>query len=385
MKTIDRHILGEVVRFTLLALLSVVVIYLLIDLFEELNYFLTRKVSIFTVLLYYVYILPSAVTLLYPVSMLLAVFVVYGQMTRHRELHALESAGVRALRLFAPAVGFGLATVPAYLAGNEFLTIPANAALADLRSYKIEKRAIQTTVKRRDVFFVGESGRVYSIREYDSNGVMTGFSIEELGSDRKVRRRIDGASARYVPRVPGTDDTGAAAPDIRHPKSRIQNTAGVWVGYDVTVREFASDGTERMFLADTMVLSGITETPADFVRISRPVQETSTRELTHYIGKMRRAGEDVADEEVELHYRFSYSLIGLIVVLLGLPLSVRLRKGGVMFGLGLGLLVSFLYWGATQLCRAYGTSPVISPAMAAWIPNIVFGAIAVVLMLEMRQ
>ena len=100
---------------------------------------------------------------------------------------------------------------------------------------------------------------------------------------------------------------------------------------------------------------------------------------------MKRAGENVAKEEVELNYRFSYSLIGLVVVLLGLPLSVRLRKGGVMFGLGLGLLFSFLYWGAIQTSRAYGTSHVISPAMAAWLPNIIFGVAASVLVLRVER
>ena len=106
----------ELVRFTLLACASVVVIYLLIDLFEELYVFhRPRKPSLFTILLYYFYSLPSAISLLYPVSLVLAVFVVYGQMTRHRELHALESAGVSVRRLFVPAVGLGLATVLIYL------------------------------------------------------------------------------------------------------------------------------------------------------------------------------------------------------------------------------------------------------------------------------
>lgn len=393
-------------RFALLALLSVVVIYLLIDLFEELNYFTARKVGVFTIVLYYVYSLPSAITLLYPVSLLLAVFVVYGQMTRHRELHALESAGVRATRLFAPTVGVGLATVLVYLAGNELVAIPANAALADLRNCRIEKRSALRTQKRRDVYFVGESGRVFNIREYDSEGVMTGFSIQELGPDRRVRRRFDGDSARYNPnpdkpqRYQDTKGTDPEAGDpnerprtpraprsgtIENRKSEIGNSSGVWVGHGVVVREFLADGSERLASADTMVLDGVTETPDDFLRIPRPVHETSTRSLRTYIGKMRRAGEDVSDEEVEYHYRFSYSLIGLVVVLLGLPLSVRLGRGGVMFGLGLGLLVSFLYWGAIQLSRAYGTSHVISPALAAWLPNIVFGVLAVGLLLNVRQ
>ncbi len=358
MKTIDRLLGGQLVKFVLLALGSVVVIYLLIDLFEELSYFLTRKAGLGTVLLYYLYTLPSVVVLLYPVSLLLAVFVVYGQLTRYRELHALESAGVRATRLFGPAIAIGAATVVIYLLGYEFVAVPANAALADLRAYRIERRAVAAVQKRRDVYFVGETGRVFSIREFESNGTMKGFSIQDLGKDRRVERRVDGRQAFF---------------------------RDGWVGYDVTVREFAPDGSERLRVLDSLRLDWVTERPEDFTRILRPVEETGVAALRRYIDRMRRAGEDVAEEEVEYHYRFSYSLIGLIVVLLGLPLSVRLRRGGVMFGLGLGLLVSFLYWGVIQLSRAYGTSHVVSPALAAWLPNIVFGGIAAALVVAYRQ
>ncbi len=373
MKILDRYLLREMLKFVLLALLSVVVIYLLIDLFQELNYFLNRRVGLGVVLLYYLYSLPAAVTLLYPVSLLLAVFVVHGQMTRHRELHALESAGIRALRLFAPTMGLGLATVVVCLVGNEFVTIPANAALADLRARRIERRTVETVQRRRDVYYVGESGRIFSIREFDSRGVMEGFSIQELDAERRVRRRYDGARAEYV---------SAAGKESR--SGRVGGK-GVWIGYQVTRRDFGPNDEETLTQADTMVLAGVTETPDDFTRTVRPVQETSTRELKLYIGRMRRAGEDVADEEVEYHYRFSYAFIGLIVVLLGLPLSVRLKRGGTMLGLGLGLLISFLYWGAIQMSRAYGTSHVISPAMAAWLPNIVFGALAAGLIVYVRQ
>jgi len=359
MKVMDRHLAREVVRFAIIALTSVVVIYLLVDLFEELNYFTSRKATLFNVLLYYLFSLPSAITLLYPVSCLLGVFLVYGQMVRHRELHALESAGVSALRLFAPAVAVGMATVVVYLAGHEFVTIPANIRLDDHRRVVIEKRTAPEQQKRRNVYYVGEAGRVFFIREYESVGVMRDFSIKELSPDRLVRTRTDGREAAY--------------------------RDSIWVGFGISIREFHQDGTETLSRHDSLALAGLIEKPEDFTRTTRPVSQTSTADLRRYIARLRRAGEDVAEEEVEYHYRFSYSLIGLIVVLIGLPISVRLRRGGVMFGLGLGLLLSFLYWGAIQMSRAYGGSHVISPVLAAWLPNMVFGAVAGLLMANVKQ
>ncbi len=359
MKIIDRHLLKELVKFALIAVGSVVVIYLLIDLFEELSYFTARKTGLGIVLLYYFYSLPSAISLLYPVSMVLAVFMVYGQMTRNRELHALESAGISILRLFAPAIGFGLASVVVYLAANELVTIPFNARLTDLRRQRIERRQSNQIQKRQNLYFVGEEGRVYYIRELSSDGVMKNFSVSELDPDRRVKRRLDVGEAVWRDRA--------------------------WYGRNVDVRTFDGLGNEALEHDDSLKLDMIRATPVDFASTSRPVEETSTRALRDFIGRMKRAGENVAREEVEYYYRFSYSLIGLVVVLLGLPLSVRLRRGGVMFGLGLGLLLSFLYWGAIQTSRAFGTSHVISTALAAWLPNIVFGTVALVLVLNVDR
>jgi len=289
----------------------------------------------------------------------LAVFMVYGQLTRNRELHALESAGVPLLRLFAPAIGLGLASIVICLAANEFVTIPSNARLTDLRRQRIERRQSSQVQKRQNLYFVGEEGRVFYIRELSSDGVMKNFSVSELGPDRRVRRRFDVEEAVWRDRA--------------------------WYGRNVDVRTFDALGNETLEHDDSLKLDVIRETPVDFASTSRPVEETSTRALRSFIARMKRAGENVAPEEVEYYYRFSYSLIGFVVVLLGLPLSVRLRRGGVMFGLGFGLLLSFLYWGAIQTSRAFGTSHVISTALAAWLPNIVFGAFALVLVLNVDR
>jgi len=354
MKVLDRHLLRELVKFALIAVGSVVVLYLLIDLFEDLSYFTGHKTSLWIILLYYFYSLPSAISLLYPVSMVLAVFMVYGQLTRNRELHALQSAGVSLLRLFAPAIGLGLASIVVYLAVNELITVPFNARLTDLRRLKIDKRQTSQVRKQMNLYFVGEEGRVFYIRELSSDGVMRNFSVSELTADRKVKRRFDVDEAVWRDRA--------------------------WRGRNVDVRTFDALGDEALEHHDTLRLDVIRETPADFASTARPVEETSTRALRSYISRMKRAGENVAREEVEYYYRFSYSLIGLVVVLLGLPLSVRLRRGGVMFGLGLGLLLSFLYWGAIQTSRAFGTSHVISTALAAWLPNIIFGGLSLYLL-----
>ncbi|MEO0109076.1 MAG: LptF/LptG family permease, partial [candidate division WOR-3 bacterium] len=66
-------------------------------------------------------------------------------------------------------------------------------------------------------------------------------------------------------------------------------------------------------------------------------------------------------------------------------LATRLRRGGVMLGLGLGMLFSFLFWGAIQTCRAFGQSGALSPFLAAWLPNAMFLAAGVALLFTVRR
>lgn len=354
MKTIDRRLSAELTKFAGLALASVVTLYLLIDLFEELSYFTTRRVGIGLVLLNYLYELPSAVTLLYPVSLLLAVFVVYGQAVRDRELQALMSAGVAVRRLFAPAIGLGLASVVIYSLGNELITIPFNRRLSDLRRFRIERRTAPTIGRRQNVY-VALGGTVLYARELEADTIMRDLSAMSLSADRRVLARVDAQEAVY--------------------------SRGGWQGRDVQLRRFDTVLGEELIESACTTMTIVNLEPDEIGGIPRPMSETPTSVLRASINRMRRAGENVAAEEVEYHYRFSYSMVGLIVVLLGLPVAVRIRRGGVMFGLGLALLLSFLYWGAIQTSRAYGTAHVVSPALAAWLPNLVFGLVAAVLFL----
>lgn len=364
MKIIDRHLFKEMVKFTLLGLASVVIIYLLIDLFEELSYFTTRKVSLGAILEYYFYSLPSAAILLYPVSLILAVFVVYGQMTRFNEISALKSSGIIIYRLFAPAIVVGLITIVIYHIGNEFVNIPFNRRLSDLRRYVIEKRQTLSSQKRDDVYRI-DGSLVFWARELETSNdgervsTLRNFLLFKLNKNRRVVERIDGETATY-------HDSG-------------------WVGFGLKRREFDSAGRETYTSLEEGGVELLGNKAIEWGASARPVEEMTTALLYRYINQMKATGENVAREEVEYHYRFSYSLIGLIVVLLGLPLSVKLRRGGVMFGLGLGLLFSFLYWGVIQTCRAFGTSHVITPALAAWLPNLLFAAVAILLFIRVER
>lgn len=360
MKLIDRFILKEFLRFVVIALTALIVIYLLIDLFDDLGYFTARKVSFFTLLLYYLYYSPDPANELFPVSFVIACFMTYGRMVRQKELAALQSAGVNTYRLFRPVLLFGVLSVFMVYFGFEHIAIPASIAMDNLKRYTIEKRPPPGLEQRKDMNYLAEDGKVFYARQFDISGTLTGFIIVEMDSTRaRVVRRTDGASATWKD--------------------------GVWVATQVTVREFPSDSTEVLTNYDTLVLPGVNEKPADFAIETRPVDQMSVPQLIRYVQHIRKSGHPAQAEAVELAYRFSYPLLGLILLIMTLPMSVQLRRGGVMLGLGFGLLFSFLYWGSIQTAKAFGQSGVWHPLFAAWLPNAVFLAVGIGLMPTVRR
>ncbi|MEO0226222.1 MAG: LptF/LptG family permease [candidate division WOR-3 bacterium] len=359
MKTIDRFIVREFIRYFIYATSILVFLYIIIDLFEDLGKFIEKNVSVPSLIKYYLLITPSYIVLLMPVGGLMALFCVLGFMTRHREIIALKSAGISIWRLFTPIFTIGLILVIASFIFNETVTVRANYKWAEVKMVEVDKRPRPSQRVRRNFFYYGDENRIFFIKQINTQSKqMHGFTILELGPQLKVKRRIDGELGQW---------------------------ADIWTMYKVTVRDFSKDTTERISHFDSLRMDEIKEKPDDFMKETKMLDQLNILDLSRYIQKKTRAGEDVAKEKVELNYRFSFPFINLILLLLGFPLSLILRRGGVAFGIGLGIIFAFTYWGLIQTFRAYGYAHIINPFLSAWVPNFIFMGAGFILLIATRK
>jgi lipopolysaccharide export system permease protein len=352
---IDRFLSKELVKFTFLALLSVVAIYILIDLFEEIDYFLNYHASLFLIFLYYLHLLPEAVNLLLPASLILSVFMVYGRITRSGELIAIRSSGIPLMRIFRPAIILGFLSILFLFLSKELLEIPLKRRLKIFQREKIEKREKSKEERKRDIYYIGEGNYIFYIKEIERKGRMGRFTITHLDENQKVKERYDGESAIW---------------DGKR-----------WVGKGLAIRQFKKEG-EVLTKRDTASLLFLKERPEDFFQEIESPEEMRIGELKRYLRKMKKIGYPTEREAVEFNLRFSQIFIGLVVILLGLPLSTKLRRGGVTLGLGLGLLFSFIFWGLIQIFRAMGEARLLSPFLSAFLPDFIFLTFALFLLLR---
>ena len=64
------------------------------------------------------------------------------------------------------------------------------------------------------------------------------------------------------------------------------------------------------------------------------------------------------------------------MTLIAVPFAVTTGKRGAMYGIGVGIVLALVYWTAISVFAAFGASGLMSPALAAWAPNLLFGATA---------
>jgi lipopolysaccharide export LptBFGC system permease protein LptF len=72
------------------------------------------------------------------------------------------------------------------------------------------------------------------------------------------------------------------------------------------------------------------------------------------------------------------------MTLLAVPFAVTTGRRGAMYGIGVGIVLAIVYWLTMSVFAAIGAGGWISPMLAAWAPNTLFGAAAVYMLLTVR-
>ena len=149
------------------------------------------------------------------------------------------------------------------------------------------------------------------------------------------------------------------------------------------MRELAEDGETRAFMPFAESQAAI-EPPAYFATEHPDERFMSHGQLRDYTARLRESGFDVSGQLVALERKLSFPFVTLVMTLIAVPFAVSTGRRGAMYGVGVGIVLAMTYWVATSIFAALGTGGLVDPALAAWAPNLLFGAGAGYLLLTVR-
>jgi lipopolysaccharide export system permease protein len=129
----------------------------------------------------------------------------------------------------------------------------------------------------------------------------------------------------------------------------------------------------------------IREIPADFEAVQKSPNMMGFFELKNYIDKLAAEGNEATPYLVDLHAKIAFAFVTMILTVIGVIFSVHAeRSGGVARSIGLGIIIGFSYWIVHAFSVSLGRSGSLPPLLAAWIANIVFLIMGLVLSRRIR-
>ena len=100
-------------------------------------------------------------------------------------------------------------------------------------------------------------------------------------------------------------------------------------------------------------------------------------QLNNLISQQKLRGDsNVMYALIEKHTRYALPFSAFILTIMGVSLSSRKRRGGIGLNIGIGIALSFTYILFLRFSQMFVYSGAMAPAVALWLPNLIFGIIA---------
>ncbi|MDR7468768.1 MAG: LptF/LptG family permease [Armatimonadota bacterium] len=341
--TADRYILREIGAPFLLGVGAFVVMLAGDVLYALASLVAARRITLEVLARLLAYKLPAILVITFPVSTLFGALLGLARLTKDQELQALRLAGLSLTRIFAPVLAFGLVAAVAAFFTNEYFAPWANRQANMLLRRAVLGDALPQI--RQQVFFRGPGNRFFYIERTDRDQTLHNVMVYEPAG--ALPRLITARQATWGGRA-------------------LRLAEGV-------VRELDEQGFTRYEARFARMDIAVEVDSEAFLAGERTPDEMTARELRRYLAAFGHQGAASASV-MELHRKFAVPLAAVVFALLAAPLSVYTAQGGRFLGMGLTVIVLFLYYAVMSSARAMGAAGAVSPALAAWLPNLLFTA-----------
>lgn len=350
----SRYLFTEGLAPLLFSLLGLTVFFVSGMLYEMTDMLVTGRISIFVVAQILFCRLPWVWVMVLPISALFATVFSLGRLMKDNEIDCMRMSGLSLYRIYVPFILLGLlVSFTAYWMEEQ--VVPwANSRTTELFSQVVKMgRDVQM---KENVFFRESDGRLFYVRQADrANQIVYDIMIYETLSDDRSRTRIITA-----PKGIYTDNEWELETGVVH--ERDEN------GFVISQTRF-----------DAYLIS-VENGSRHFFSEGKSPEEMTRAELAQEIQLFTKMGLKTSDLEVSYYLKLAKAFASLILVLVGVPLSLRNRRGKIV-GILITLVVAFGYYIVVSLGQSLGTSGFLPPMLAAWMPNLLFGAVGLFLLL----
>jgi LPS export ABC transporter permease LptG len=308
---------------------------------------------------FFVYTTPQYLYYIVPLSVLLASLVTVAILTKNSELIVMKACGISLYRIAAPMVAGAVAAGAFLFALEQTVLGPANRR-AQATRHVLTGGSPETFDILNRRWVVGRDGSMYHYNYFDPRlRLFTGLWVYEFDEAmRRITQRTFADQARYA------NDT--------------------WKVERGWTRAFDERSGESASFVEFASTTRVLEPPEHFSTEPPDPEFMSFTQLRAYTEQLAQSGFDVVRQRVALYRKLSFPFVTIVMTLIAVPFAVTIGRSGAMAGIGVGIGIALAYWTTILFFAAMGSGGLLTPMLAAWAPNLLFGAGAAYLLLTVR-
>jgi len=366
-QVVDRYVLKSFLFWFALLLIGLVLMTHVYTFFDLLSDIVKNQIAMTRVFTYLFFLTPELIFDLAPMSVLVAVLITFGILTKHNEITAMKASGVSLYRLALPLLTAALLMSGALFAFAHYYVPDANRKQDAIRK-EIKGKPVQTYLHpdRHWVFDPGSNNdpRVFYFKYIDgAQKVMLGPQVFELDpANFRIHKHISAEKARWEP------------------------TLRTWIFENGWSREDPGGRREKFsnFTGQAATFAELDERPDYFLQEVLQDQQMNFQQLAAYIRELQRSGIDTITLQVSFYRKFALPLFALVMALISVPFAFLAGNRGAMAGVGVSFTIAIAYWTIGKLFEQLGDVNLLPAALAAWSPDVIFAMAGLYFFTRMR-
>ena len=419
-KILPKYLVKEHIGPFCFALLVINSIFILNLIFRELGKFMSKGLSLGTILEFIFLNLAWMIALSVPCAVLTATIMAFGRLSAENEITAIKAGGISLYQILPATLIVSLGVAGALIWFN-------NEVLPD---FNHRTKLLMLDIARKKPLLNLEAGVIYTdIPNYNILGptikeINSTTYIENITIDDQTTSNIIKTIIAKVGEITFSEETGLVEItlldgelqeiDINNPESfkKVEFTKHV---IKIPMTEMLLIRSQSEYRGDrekssAALMEGVYKNRQRILERRQKLNETVNQQLSKYIysnskeektldllildhqrlnrkiktdlNLINSYKKSIDRDLVEVHKKYSIPAVCVVFVLVGSPLGILARKQGWAAAAGLSIGFFLLYWAFLIGGESLADRQKISPFWGMWSPNILVGGLGIFLVLR---
>jgi lipopolysaccharide export system permease protein len=362
LKILDRYILKKFLGSFFFIVILMAMLAVVVDFAEKIEDFAKPDGPKYSEIVfdYYLNFMPYITSLLFPLYALIAVIYFTSRLAANSEIIAMIGNGINFYRLLYPYLIGACIIAGIHFLANHFVFPMANKSRTKFENTYIWKHNFQGPTDNIHLFS-GKNEEIYIQHYSRSDSTGHNFSLTRYDNTGLNRNFILDAQRVKLIKYPNT-----------------------WRIFNYNIR-YVNGINERLVKGSQMDTT-INLKSADLAKRDNMKDAMSSKELVKYVAEEKSKGSGmVVPFQVEYYRRTADPFSIIVLTIIGLSISSRKMRGGMGWHLVLGMLISALYIFMGKFSMTFSTHAGLPPIIGAWVPNIIFGIVAIYMLFKAQK